>query len=135
MALIFPVHAPELQEAIALDNAFVTLSNYYSQSNGKQAAAIRAIINSVFVFDAGNDRRPNVLWHYGTDPELLQVTALRRAYYLTILRPVLADATFLGQLHKVTLRVKDMHYPTEQRDAAVKVLEDGLIYWDAIYKQ
>lgn len=128
---VFNHGSPERQAAADLDRAFVTLSNYYSPSSGKQAAAIVAKINTLF---PDGRRRPGVLWHDGDEPDPPEMSATRREYYLTVVRPVLTDADFLKQLHTLTVRCKT-YCTVEQRNAAIGVLEDSLIYWDAIYNQ
>ncbi len=73
------------------------------------------------------------MWYHGDVPEDPQRTALRRAYYNMIIRPLLTDTEFMKQMLAFTPRLKHPSHTAQQRDDAVKTLEAAVPYWDAVF--
>lgn len=131
----FPDLLPEFLEASVLDDAFLRLSNYYSQSTGKRAAALRERIAAVFA-SSGGGPRPRALAPVDAPAkaqERPELHALRAAYWRDTVRPLLADPDFIRELAAVTVRRQEMYYTTEQRDKDIETLKGALGYWDSYF--
>lgn len=115
-----------------VDRALHMLCDYYSQSKGKKAIELIARLDVAYTGRAG----PHVLAcvskrEEATDPHAEK----RRQYWTDVLRPLLTDAALMHDLQETTVRMKDMHITTAQRDAAIGTLQESVVYWDKHFGQ
>lgn len=121
---------PEYVEASKLERNLVFLDNYFGQSSGQSAKALCKHISTVF---PGNVS-PRFLAPATIDDkesEESKTALLRHKYWTDKLRPLLADSSFMTDITKITVRIKDAQYTTEQRDMAVQEIKSSIGYWDA----
>ena len=126
----WPVDTPESHPAHALDRSFFILIDYYQQSKGKPAKALVKRLCDAFP-EHGCRPRDLAPWTlYEKSQETQGRCAWRRHYWEIILRPMVTDLLFMTKLKNTTVRVKDMDYTTEDRDANILKLEESVAYWD-----
>jgi hypothetical protein len=136
---VWPTLLPEKHKAEAMDKALLVLMSYYGFSDGKAAAAARKRLDACYLQyrrDPGERMdwlSPSFLAPW-TEKEQNEESPdnkdWRRLYWTDTLRPALTEPTFFAELKKVQVKKQDARYDTNDRDEAIKSLEEGLVYFD-----
>lgn len=128
---------PEAEAARIMAHALDMLRIYYGQSKNKRAVAMVARLNAAY--PEGTTITPD--WvaprdaHEKEDErhDPVDTPGLRRHYWMHALRPLLADPTLFVDMRRLTLELRDMMVSTTERDNAVDVLRQCVVYFDLYF--
>lgn len=124
---------PEARVASELRQCLQTLSDYFSQSQGKQAMALVQRIQTAYRHEGNRWYGPEYLtpWDEADkDRETDAIRAFRLAYWRENVKPFLEDKETMTALSSITLRLKEPRISTDRRDSVIPTLERARVFFD-----